>query len=90
MSQWLAFGNICHGFALIGLGRQMEGISQFQIGLTAWNGIGAHLLDTQFLGLLAEAQVQAGQFDDARAALDRAAETTAETGSGFIKRNWTG
>ena len=42
--------------------------------------MGAHLLDTQWLGFTAEAHVLSGQFDDAVAALDRAAEIGATTG----------
>jgi predicted ATPase len=48
--------------------------------LAAWNVTGARLLDTQWLGFLAEAHLRAGQFDDALATLNRAADTTAETG----------
>jgi predicted ATPase len=38
------------------------------------------LFDTQWLGFIAEAHAQAGQFEDAFTALDRAAETAAATG----------
>ena len=51
---------------------------------------GARLLDTQWLGFLAEAHLQAGQFDDALTALDRAAETAGEPASATIKRSCTG
>ena len=71
---------MCRGFALVGLGQQAEGIAQLRTGLAAWSGTGARLLDTQWLGFLAEAHLQAGQLDDALAALDRAAETAAATG----------
>ena len=71
---------MCRGFALVGLGQQAEGIAQLRTGLAAWNGTGARLLDTQWLGFIAEAHLQAGQFDDALTALDRAAETAAATG----------
>jgi predicted ATPase len=33
LTQWLAFGNICRGFALVGLGQQAEGIAQLRTGL---------------------------------------------------------
>jgi predicted ATPase len=77
---WLASGIICRGFALVGLGRQAEGIAQLRTGLADWNGTGAGLLDTQWLGFLAEAHLRVGEFEDALAALDRAAETAAATG----------
>ena len=80
LPQWLAQATMCRGFALVGLGQQAEGIAQLRTGLAAWNATGARLLDTQWLGFLAEAHLQAGQFDDALSALDRAAETAAATG----------
>ena len=80
LPQWLAQATMCRGFALVGLGQQTEGIAQLRTGLAAWKGIGARLMETQWLGFIAEAHVQAGQFDDALTALDRAAETAAATG----------
>ena len=77
---WLAEATMTRGFALAGLGHQMEGIAQLHTGLAAWNGCGSHLLDTQWLGFIAEAHLRADQFDDALAALDRAAETAVATG----------
>jgi predicted ATPase len=65
---------------MVGLGRQEEGIAQLRAGLAAKNATGARVLDSQWLGLIAEAHVQAGQLDDARDALDQAAETVAATG----------
>jgi class 3 adenylate cyclase/predicted ATPase/DNA-binding CsgD family transcriptional regulator len=78
--QWFAEANICRGFALAGLGQHEEGIAQLRAGLAAWNAVGGRLFDTQWLGFLAEAHLQAGQFDDALTALDRAAEAAAATG----------
>jgi predicted ATPase len=48
--------------------------------VAAWKETGARVFLTQWFGFLAEAYVQAGQFDDALAALDQAAETVAATG----------
>ena len=78
MPQWLAEATMFRGFALVGLGQQAEGIAQLRTGLAAWNGTGAHLLDTQWLGLIAEAHLRVGQFDHALATLDRAAETAVD------------
>jgi predicted ATPase len=80
LSQWLAMAIICRGFALVGLGQPVDGIAQLHAGLAAWNATGARVLDTQWLGLVAEAHVQAGQFEDALAALHRAGDTAAATG----------
>ena len=43
------------------------------------------MLDTQWLGFTAEACVQAGRFDDALAALDRATSTAAATGECYYQ-----
>ncbi len=80
MSQWLAFGNICRGFVQVGLGQRMEGIKQLRAGLAGWEAMGARLIETQWLGFLAEAHAQARQFDDALISLDRATEIAAATG----------
>ena len=59
---------------LVGLGQQTEGIAQLRTGLTDWHGTGAFVIDTQWLGFLAEAHLQAGQCEDALAALRSANE----------------
>jgi class 3 adenylate cyclase/predicted ATPase len=85
LAQWLAFANICCGFALVGLGRRTEGIAQLQTGLADWNGTGARVLETQWLGFTAEACAQAGRFDEALAALDRATTTAAASGECYYQ-----
>jgi predicted ATPase len=85
LPQWLAEATICRGFALVGMGQQLEGMAQLRRGMTAWNATGARLLDTQWLGFLAQAHAQAGQFDHALTALDRAAETAAATGECYYQ-----
>jgi predicted ATPase len=78
--QMLAFGNICRGFALVGLGREAEGIVQLRTAQVNWHSLGAHQYGTVWLGFLAEAHLRADQLDDALSALDRATETAARTG----------
>jgi predicted ATPase len=85
LSQWLAEAIVCRGFALVGLGQQAQGIAQLETGLAAWNGTGARVIDTQWLGFIAQAHVQAGQFDDALPALDRATATAAATGECYYQ-----
>jgi tetratricopeptide (TPR) repeat protein len=80
MSAWFGHATVCRGFALVGLGQKREGIAQIQTGLAAWHVTGARLLDTQWLGFLAEAHLQAGQFAASLDVLGRAAEVAAETG----------
>ena len=67
LSQLVAHGTMCRGFALVGLGEQIERASQqLRTGLAGLrHGLGGRLLDTQWLGFIAEAHLRAGQFDDA-------------------------
>jgi class 3 adenylate cyclase/predicted ATPase len=80
MPQRLAQATMCRGFALVGLSQQAEGVAQLRTGLAAWNETGAHLLDSQWLGFIAEAHLRAGEFDDALTALDGAAQTAVAAG----------
>jgi predicted ATPase len=80
LPQWLALAKICRGYALVGLGQWTVGIGQLQTGLSDWNATGARVLETHWLGFTAEVCAQAGRFDDALAALDRASQTAAATG----------
>jgi predicted ATPase len=81
LPHWLAEATMCRGFALVGLGQQMEGLVQLRTGLADWNRGGSHVLDTQWLGFIAEAHLRAGEFEHALTALDRATETYATTGA---------
>ena len=78
--QLIEHSAICRGIALVGLGQAAEGIALLDAALINWHNLGARLSDTEWLGCLAEAHFRAGQLDAALAALDRAAETAAETG----------
>jgi class 3 adenylate cyclase/predicted ATPase len=80
MSAWFGHTTVCRGVALAGLGHHAEGIAQIHTGLAAWHATGARLLDSQWLGFLAEAHLQTGQFADSLNVLDRAAETASVTG----------
>ena len=80
LPQRLAQATMCRAFALVGLGRQAEGIAELRTGLAAWNGTGAHLLDSQWLGFIAEAHLRAAEFDEALTTLDGAAQTAVAAG----------
>jgi predicted ATPase len=58
MSAWLGHATVCWGFALVGLGHQAEGIGQIHSGLAVRHATGARLLDTQWIGFLAEAHLR--------------------------------
>jgi predicted ATPase len=80
LTERLADATMCRGCALVGFSHHEEGIALLRDGLTALNASGARLPDAQWLGIIAEAHVRAGQFDKALTALDEAARTAAETG----------
>jgi predicted ATPase len=81
----LGFAIMARGAALVGLCQQPDGIAAIRAGLDDWNRTGARLSESQWLGLIAEAHLQAGQLDYARAALDKAAEATAATGECYYQ-----
>jgi predicted ATPase len=80
LTHWLTQATICRGFALVGLGQQVDGMAQLRTGMAGWNERGCGLFGTQWLGFLGEAHLQAGELDDALSALDRATEAAATTG----------
>jgi class 3 adenylate cyclase/predicted ATPase len=80
LSQWLAIATFYRGVAMVGLGQLGEGMAQLHAGQGAYNGTGARVIQSQWLGFLAAAHVQAGQFDDALHALYQASEAARETG----------
>jgi class 3 adenylate cyclase/predicted ATPase len=81
----LGFAIMARGAALVGLCQQPQGIAAIRAGLDNWNRTGARLSESQWLGLIAEAHLQAGQLDYAHAALDKAAEATAATGECYYQ-----
>jgi adenylate cyclase len=58
---WAAAGAILRGWALTKQGQAEEGIAQMHEGLRVWQAMGAALMRTYWLGLLADAYVQTGQ-----------------------------
>jgi predicted ATPase len=80
MAQRFAEATICQGFAMVGQGQEADGIAKLRSGLTLWNRTRARVFQTQWLGFLAEAHLQARQFNKALAALNRAAKTAKKTG----------
>ncbi|MFN2163706.1 MAG: ATP-binding protein [Candidatus Promineifilaceae bacterium] len=65
-------GRFYEGFLQVIDGRTQEGIAQMEQSLAAWRGTGMRILYTVMLGLLAEAQGQAGQVDEGLQTLDEA------------------
>jgi predicted ATPase len=80
MAHWLADAIMYRACAMAGLGQHMEGTAQLRNGLAGWNARGCRLLDTQWLGFLADVRRRVGQLDEALTVLDRAAAIAARTG----------
>jgi len=69
---WAAAGTILRGWALTKQGQTEEGIAQMHEGLGAWRGMGAALMRTYWLGLLADAYVQTGRVNEGLPLLEEA------------------
>jgi len=82
--QWLAYGTIMRGWALIARGEGAEGIAQIRQGLVARRAVGAELLRPYFLSLLTEAYGGVGQPEEGLTVLVEALAIVDNTG----ERNW--
>ncbi|HWD57815.1 MAG TPA: AAA family ATPase [Stellaceae bacterium] len=71
LKQYQALGGIIHGWALIQLGRPDEGRREFVVSIDQYGATARLMLDVFQTGL-AEAETQAGNFDEAGAALAEA------------------
>ncbi|WP_170337375.1 AAA family ATPase [Ruegeria arenilitoris] len=72
LAAWLAFGGMCRGRALCGLGEYEEGLDQLRTGLKKWHETGAGLGDTQWLAFLSASCIDACHFDSAWVAMEEA------------------
>jgi adenylate cyclase len=70
-----AQSSILRGWALVHLGRELDGIAQMEAGLAARKAPGANYPPTQFLGWLAEAYGKAGQATRGLTVLEEALAT---------------
>ena len=69
-----AMGRVLRGWALALLGDAPQGVSEISEGLAASRGTGARMDDPHYLGLLAEAQLRAGDIEAGLAAVAEALE----------------
>jgi predicted ATPase len=69
---WLGWSRVVLGWAAALDGDVVSGTAEMRSGLAAAGALGAGLLHTVYLGLLAELLCVAGRFDEAAAALDEA------------------
>ncbi len=76
---WLAQGLIHLGWTIAAQGDPEQGLAKIQEGLGIWRMTGAVLATPMFLYLLADAQVRAGQIDEARAAVSEALTLISQT-----------
>jgi TOMM system kinase/cyclase fusion protein len=81
LPHFLYGASIIHGWALVELARDEEGLAQMKEGITGYKAIGAGMYLTSFLVSLAEAYGTMGQYENGLSVLDEAlaqVETTEE------------
>ncbi|HEV8717265.1 MAG TPA: hypothetical protein VGX03_31155 [Candidatus Binatia bacterium] len=83
--QWLGEGTVLQGWALAEQGQVEEGISQIRQGLVTHEAIGAGLLKSYFLALLAEAHGKAGQEEEGLTTLVEALTVVDKSGERFYE-----
>ncbi len=69
---WQATGTLYRAAGILQMGRLEEGLKLLQQGLDAYRRTGALLAMPYYLGLLGEALIEAGEYEDARRVLDEA------------------
>jgi class 3 adenylate cyclase/predicted ATPase len=85
LAMWLGATTMCRGVALGYLSHNQEGLAELHAGLAGFHATGTRVLGSLWFGFIAEAHAAAGEFDAARAALDRAAEVAAVTSESFYQ-----
>jgi predicted ATPase len=84
-SVWLGQGTVLQGWALAEQGQREEGIIQIRQGLAARQAIGAGILQSYFLTLLAEAYGKTGHAEEGLATLAEALAVIDKTGERFYE-----
>ncbi len=82
---WLGQGTIIQGWVLAEQGQSEEGISQIRQGLATYQAMGAGVLKSYYLALLAEAFAKAGQEENGLAALAEALAVVDKSGERFYE-----
>jgi predicted ATPase len=85
LATFWSWGAVVLGWSLVKQGRPEEGIRQMRQGLDAFRSTGAELASTYFLGLLAEAYGDDGQFPLALATVEDALAAARELGERFFQ-----
>jgi class 3 adenylate cyclase/predicted ATPase len=80
---WLGESDVSKGYAEASLGHHAEGIRRIRSGISALHTIGDWHHRSHWLGLLADAYLEAGAYHDALAALDEALEAVSATHEGY-------
>ncbi|MFZ0040153.1 MAG: AAA family ATPase [Solirubrobacteraceae bacterium] len=80
---WIGWDEIMLGWAEAASGEREQGLARMVRGLEGWRAVGSELGTTYFLTLMAEAQRDAGQLDEAWLLLDEADEVAERTHEGW-------
>jgi DNA-binding winged helix-turn-helix (wHTH) protein/predicted ATPase len=76
LAQWIAFGKIVYGWSLAKSGDLAKGLAELRAGLAACESGNTAISRPHFLGMLAEALVEAGETHEALTTLDESLEVS--------------
>jgi DNA-binding SARP family transcriptional activator/predicted ATPase len=76
---------LARGRALVHRGQAQAGIREMQQGLAAWQATGTKAWASVYLGILADAYLEAGQLEQAQNALDEAFTVVRESGERIVE-----
>ena len=82
-SFWLWQGILYRGTALVGLGREEEGIGGIRQGIAGWRASGAKSYGTRFSAMLLEAHLKRGETDEGTRVLNEALTFRESTGERY-------
>ena len=80
---WAVAGNVLRGWALTERGLLEEGIAEMLRSMASWRSIGAEMARTYFLELLTDANLRAGNVEDALVRLDEMSSAVDKSGETF-------
>jgi tetratricopeptide (TPR) repeat protein len=82
---WLGAANILNGGILVRRGRHADGMRSIETGIGIWRATGSKLFAATFLNVLADAQIEVGDYDIAETVLKEALARLTDTGESHNK-----
>lgn len=85
LAQWIAFGKAVYGWSLAKRGQPAAGIAELREGLAACEASNASISRPHFLGMLAEALVEAGEIHEALTTLDESLKVSQQASDRYYE-----